>query len=127
MNFDVKNIVLAKKAPSSSDSSSPYFSETASLNGGGTPSFDDLYNAMAALKLYGSGAAAAAVVGGGSVAAAGGGGIGHLSDVGGSLFGGAASESGVDDLHNGVFNGSIGVDDLLHGIDSNELKSGLVD
>lgn len=54
VNFDVKNIVLAKKGPCSSDSSSPYCSETASNNG--TPSsLDDLlYNDLTSLKISSS-------------------------------------------------------------------------
>lgn len=52
--MNVKDIVLTKKQPHS-DRSSPYFSETASINS--TPTIDDLYQEMNALKLTASVAA----------------------------------------------------------------------
>lgn len=109
VNFDVKNIVLAKKAAGSSDTTSP----SPSLNGccdGGTPSsfVEDYANDVAVLKL--SPASISSTSGG------------YHSDLNAAAiqFGNDNCNSMPSDLWNGAY-----AHDMV--LDSNELINGMVD
>lgn len=123
VNFDVKNIVLAKKAAGSSDTTSP----SPSLNGccdGGTPSsfVEDYANDVAVLKL--SPASISSTSGG------------YHSDLnataiqfestGGGVFNGFANDN-CNGMPSDLWNGAL--DSFAHDmvLDSNELINGMVD